>query len=149
MVDWVPLISRWIHIVGAVTFVGGTIYMYLSVRGALNTVQDADARENLRTELMSRWKHIVALTFVMLFGSGFYNYLMVTRHVHEDQGAYHGLFGAKFLIALVAFVLVFIVTSTMAWSEKMREKPLFWHLAVLTSLAVVLIAGYMKMMPTS
>lgn len=149
MVEWVPLISRWIHIFGAIAFVGGTLYMYISVRGALSRIEEPTQREAMRANLMNRWKHIVALTFVMLFGSGFYNYLMVTRHVHEGQGAYHGLFGAKFLMAIIAFVLVFIVTSTMTWSEKLRDKPVFWHLSVLVSLAIVLIAGYMKMMPAN
>ena len=143
-----PLVMRWFHMIGAVTLVGSALYMYFALRAALPLL-DGETREGFRTKVMNRWKHFVAAAFVLLFASGFYNYLTITRHMHEDQPLYHMLFGVKFLLALAAFALVFVVTSTMAWSVKLREKPLMWHLAVLTSIAVVLIASYMRSMPTN
>jgi uncharacterized membrane protein len=147
-VELIPLLSRWAHIVGAVLAVGGTLFMYIALRGPLATELDSEKGPAFRDAVMNKWKHIVALAFVLVFGSGLYNYLAVTRHMHPDQPQYHMLFGIKFLLAFVAFALMFIVTSTMAWSEKLRDKPVMWHLTVLVSLAVILIAGYMKLMPT-
>lgn len=147
-IEIVPLLMRWSHIIGALIIVGGTLYLYFGLRGALNTLE-GEAREAFRTAAMSRWKHFVALALVLILVSGFYNYLTITRHLHEDQPLYHALFGVKFLVGLAAFAFVFIVTSTMKWSEKLRENPLMWHLALLTGLAVVLIGGFMRAIPTN
>lgn len=142
-----PLLSRWLHILGAVTFAGGTVYMYVALRGAMASGLSKDARDSFRREIMARWKHVIELSFVLIFGSGFYNYFALTRHAHPDQPLYHALFGTKFLLAIAAFGLAFVVTSTMEWSAGLREKPLMWRLAVGSVLGVILIAGYMKLMP--
>jgi uncharacterized membrane protein len=147
-VEIVPLIMRWFHMLGAMILVGGLLYLYFGLRGALPSLGD-ETRVVFRNRAVQPWKHFVALAFVLLLVSGFYNYLTITRHLHEEQPLYHALFGIKFLLALAAFAFVFIVTSTMSWSENLREKPVMWYLALLTSVAVVLIAGYMRMMPAT
>lgn len=147
-VELLPLVMRWLHLIGASIMVGGTLFMYIALRGSLATLEPS-VREAFRAAVMNRWKHVIAAAFVLLVVSGFYNYLMVTRLVHDEQPLYHALFGIKFLAALAAFALVFIVTSTMKWSEKLREQPAMWHLSALFVVAVLLIGGFMKLMPTN
>ncbi len=147
-VEWLPLLMRWSHMLGAVIIVGGTLFMYVSLRSSLTTLEP-EVRAEFRRSAMDRWKHLVAVGMVLLLVSGFYNYLAITRHNHDGQGLYHALFGVKFLVALATFALLFIVTSTMKWSEGLRDKSMMWHLAVATALAVLLIAGFMRMMPAA
>ena len=107
-----------------------------------------DNFDALNEALMKRWKPFAHTALLLLFISGFYNYLVVTRLVHDGQGLYHGLFGAKFLLATVASVLFFIVTSTMGWSARLRQKSGLWILTLCLLVGIALIAGYMRVMPT-
>jgi len=143
----ISLLMRWLHVLSAATFAGGTFFIYFAVRGALQRELDAQAAERVREAMMKRWKHVIAGTFVLLVVSGLYNYLVVQGPLHQGQGLYHALFGVKFLAALIAFGVAFVVTSTMAWSERFRKIPALWHALVLITVALILIAGYMRLMP--
>lgn len=142
-----PLLMRWIHVVTAVVLVGGLIFYRFVFVPVANTVLTPDEREKLQVPLMRRWKLFVHPPIILFLGSGFYNYLFVTRFNHEGQGLYHMLFGAKFLLALVVFGLGIVMTSTMAWSEKLRRNQGLWGVLIVLALAVVLLGGYMKVMP--
>jgi hypothetical protein len=96
---------------------------------------------------MKKWKLLLHPPIILFLVSGMYNYLVVTRFLHEDQALYHALFGVKFLLALVVFALYIVLTSTMKWSEGLREKNILWVLLVLLVTAIVAIAGTMKTLP--
>lgn len=143
----IALIMRWVHIFTAIVVVGGVLFYLLIYLPAARKALSEEERAKLWEPLMRRWKMFIHPPIILFLVSGFYTYLFVTRFDHEGQGIYHALFGMKFMLALGVFALGIIVTSTMSWSEKIRDKRWAWSLLLLMSCAVVMIAGYMRVMP--
>jgi uncharacterized membrane protein len=142
-----PLLMRWAHVISAVVAVGGSFFIWLVLLPVAGRVLAAEQAGELRAALTKRWAKFVHTCILLFLVSGFYNYLVVTGPRHEGNGQYHMLFGIKFLLALVVFVLAVILTSSKPWSAKFKQNPIFLTLLVVTSLIVVMLGGYMKLMP--
>ncbi|MBX7258401.1 MAG: hypothetical protein K1Y02_18705 [Candidatus Hydrogenedentes bacterium] len=144
----VPLVMRWMHILAAITAVGGVTFLRFVLIPAAERVLDDSAHAKLRESVIKRWQKLVHLCILLFLVSGFYNYLMITRHDHAGQALYHALFGIKFLLALGVFALAVALTSLKQWSAGLRAKSKTW-LAVLFIMAVgiVLISSTMKQLP--
>lgn len=144
------VVMRWLHILAAVVAVGGTIFLRFVLMPVAGRVLEENVHTELRAGLVRRWQPFLHTCILLFLVSGFYNYLAVTRHLHDDQPLYHALFGVKFLLALAVFALGLILTSRKAYAEKFRQNAKLW-LGVLAALAVaiVLISGVMKNLPTA
>lgn len=142
-----PLIMRWIHILCAVVVVGSILFYRFAVVPASKQAFEGGMPDAFRAALMKKWKLLLHPPIILFLVSGMYNYLAVTRFLHEDQELYHMLFGVKFLLALVIFALYIVLTSTMKWSEGIRDKEILWALLVALVTVVVGIAGVMKTLP--
>lgn len=142
-----PLLMRWTHVGTAIVVVGALVFYLLVYVPIAKRVLSEEERERLREPLMRRWKMFIHPPIVLFLISGFYNYIFVTSALHQGQGLYHALFGVKFLLALGIFALLIIMTSTMAWSEKMRKKQGLWSVLLVLGAAIVLLGGFMKVMP--
>jgi len=146
----VPLVMRWLHILSAIAAVGSVLFYWFAVKPAVNAeFVDDGQRQAFLDRLAKRWRLLVHPPILFFLVSGFYNYLMVTRHLHEGQPLYHMLFGVKFLLAILVFALAIIVTSSRPWSEKVRTRPMALVALVVVSLGVVMLGGYMRVMPQS
>ena len=142
-----PLTMRWIHMLSALTLVGGSVFLWLVYLPISSGILNEEERTRIREPLMRRWKLLAHPTIVLFLVSGFYTYIAVTRFQHEGQAIYHMAFGIKFLVAMVVFALLIILTSTMEWSVKLRDHRGLWW-AFMTSIAVVvLLAGLMRVLP--
>jgi len=143
-----PLIMRWIHILTAIVAVGGSFFLRVVLMPAASAVLSREEHNKLRPVLLRRWQKVVHVCIALFLLSGLYNYLAVTRHLHEGQPLYHALFGVKFLLALGIFTLAVLLTSLKPYTERLRTNSRFW-LSLLLTLAflVVLISGYMKQIP--
>ena len=140
------LLFRWIHIGTAIVILGGSVFLRFVLMPAAKDLPEAE-HDALRERLMGRWRKIVGIGIGLFLISGFYNYIFVTSALHQGQGLYHALFGVKFLLALGLFALFIIMTSTMPWSEKMRKKQGLWSVLLVLGTAIVLLGGFMKVMP--
>lgn len=144
---FLPLAMRWVHILCAIVVVGSILTYRLVVLPAAKDTFDGEMPDAFRYALMKKWKLLLHPPIILFLISGFYHYLAVSRHLHDDQPLYHMMFGIKFLLALVVFALFIVLTSTMKWSEKIRTKESLWALLVILVLAVVGVAGVMRTLP--
>ena len=142
-----PLVMRWIHLLSAVMAGGGILFYWIVLAPAIRKALTPEQGTALRDAVMRRLKMIVHPSIVLFLISGFYNYLVVLRPLHDGQAIYHALFGVKFLLAIAVFALAIVLTSTRKWSEKLRNGKLGWMLLSIGVIAVVLIGGYMKLLP--
>ncbi len=142
-----PLIMRWMHILSAVAAGGGILFYWLVLAPAMRKVLTPEQATALRDGVMRRLKMIIHPTIVLFLISGFYNYLVVLRPLHDGQAIYHAMFGTKFLLAIAVFALAIVLTSTRKWSEKLRTGKLGWAVLSLLVIAVIAIGGYMKLIP--
>ena len=143
----IPLVMRWLHILSATIAVGGMIFVGIVLHPAMAKGLAVDQVDAFRELMMKRWKLVFHPLILVFLVSGFYNYMMVTAPRHADDGGYHMMFGIKFLLALIFFALGIIATSTMKWSEKMRQGKGLWLAVMLAGIALVMIGGYMKSLP--
>ena len=93
MMDLIGLLSRWLHIVSALTLLGGVLFARQVLRGTAGA------------ELVTRF----AKTFLAAVGglllSGLYNLLSKT----SVPKGYHMVFGIKFLLALHVFAMAVLI----------------------------------------
>lgn len=142
-----PLVSRWLHIFGAIFLLGGAFYLRAAVMPAAAEVLDAETHAKLRAGITARWRKYIHILIAALLITGLYNFMAVTRFEHDGQSAYHMLFGIKFLLAIAIFGLASMLAGKKAISQKLQEKAGLWvGVTILLGAATVMIAGYMKMM---
>ena len=143
-----PLVMRWLHILAAITAVGGSLFMWLVLIPSAGRALDDAAHTHLRQEIRARWQRIVHTCILLFLVSGFYNYFAVTRHLHDGQALYHALFGVKFLLALGVFALALLLTSSRSATASIRARNRLWlGVLLVLAVAVVLMSGYMRAMP--
>ena len=146
--DLIPLLMRWLHIFAAIVLLGGTIFLRAIVIPAVRKGLPEDTAKTVRAVIHARWRKVVPWLILAFLVSGFYNYLAVTRHAHGSGSPYHMLFGIKFLLSLAVFGLVSVLISGRPGPSKIRENADKWLLLLMAlAVAVVLVAGYMKMLP--
>jgi uncharacterized membrane protein len=143
-IDLLPLLMRWLHMLCAVSVIGSLLFYWFVMLPAAKQSFDGTIPENFRFNLMKKWKLYLHTSIILFFVSGLYYYLAVGRPMHPGDSTYNMLFGIKFLLALVVFALYIILTSTMRWSEKLRDKAFLWRLLLILGIAVVFIGGAMR-----
>ena len=146
--DILALLMRWAHILAAVTAVGGVFFMRFVLMPSAQASLAPEAHEALRSAILKRWQRIVHTCILLFLLSGFYNYLTITRHLHDGQSVYHMLFGIKFLIALAIFTLALMLTSTRPWAAAVQANTRFWMtLLALLAVAAIALSGVMRALP--
>ena len=139
------LILRWMHILGAITLMGGAVFMRFALVPAAKTLAD-DAHAQLRSEIRKRWSKVVMLTTAMLLISGLVNFvLLITQYKLPPEAHYHMIFGIKFLLALPIFFIASLLTGRTALADRVRQNATLWlNVNLVLATAVVCIGGFLK-----
>ena len=145
-VNVVALLSRWLHIFGAIFLMGGAFYMRaVLIPSAAETLDEA-THANLRTSILGRWRKWIMILSLVLILSGLYNFMAGIAD-HREQPTYHMLFGIKFLLAIAVFGLASMLAGRKSISLKLQQNSKLWlGVTLAMGAAIVMIAGYMKMM---
>lgn len=147
-VELLPLIMRWLHILAAITAVGGVIFMRLVLHPTVASNLTDEEHMRLRAPLMKRWKMFVHTCIALFLISGLYNFIVMEMPLHKGQSLYHMLFGIKFLLAFVVFFLAVALTAGGTTFAGIKAKgPTFLLLLILLAVVIVLISGYLRAMP--
>ncbi|HVX11841.1 MAG TPA: hypothetical protein VHC22_11720 [Pirellulales bacterium] len=148
--DWLGIAFRWLHILSAITAVGGTIFMRAALLPSISVLSE-EQRKALHEQVRSRWVKFVMGAILFLLVSGFYNFLRRNNLGFEGdfKKLYHLLFGVKFLLALVIFFLASALTGRAAAFERFRQNRKFWlTVNVVLAVTVVCISGVMRFIPS-
>ena len=65
-----PLVARWVHILAAVTTVGGMLFMRFVLMPAASEALTEEQHVALREKVMDRWRILVTLSIVLLLVTG-------------------------------------------------------------------------------
>lgn len=143
--DWIAIVSRWAHILAAITAVGGTIFMRVALAPSVGVLPD-DERKKLHEQVRSRWVKFVMAAILFLLASGLYNF--VQKNNQGLRPIYHMLFGVKFLLAFVIFFLASVLTGRSPAFAKMRANARTWLTLNMTlAIIVVCISGVLRAIP--
>ncbi len=152
-IDYLALVLRLMHILAAITAVGGAIFVRFALLPAADALDPSD-RQSLREAVRSRWARLIQISILFLLVSGLVNFVMFVRAAktwEQDwrdayNTAYQALFGVKFILALAIFALSSILSGRSALAQKIRENDRFWlNLNLAMALAVVTISGVMRL----
>ena len=143
--DWIAIVSRWAHILAAITAVGGTIFMRMALVPSVGVLPD-DERKKLHEQVRSRWVKFVMAAILFLLVSGLYNF--VQKNNQGLRPAYHMLFGIKFLLAFIIFFLASALTGRSPAFANIRANARFWlSLNMTLAIIVVCISGVLRAIP--
>ena len=152
-IDYLAYILRLLHILAAITIVGGSVFLRFALLPAVSSLAD-EQRRSLHEAVRSRWARLVQISILFLLVTGLINFVMFVRAAkgwsdewRETYNAtYQMLFGIKFLLALCIFALISILTGKSAGTQKIRDNFRFWvNVNLALALAVVMISGAMRL----
>ena len=105
VLDAILLVIRWAHALAAVTWIGGSLFMLLAARPAL---QNADADGLVGRMLAAEFRPIVVTAIAVLIVTGVI--LTVDRLTSDAAGiAYTGVLVAKIVLAVYAFAVAWLL----------------------------------------
>ncbi|MBI1826634.1 MAG: hypothetical protein HY287_13410 [Planctomycetes bacterium] len=143
--NWFLLISRWIHILSAITAVGGAAYVRFALLPAATSTLNDDVHERLREAIRLRWMKILHACIALLLITGGLNFwiLAVPPKIHPLP--YHPIFGVKLLAAIAVFWIAIGLSSRSQAFAKMHASRKKWLNILLTlAAAIVLISGILS-----
>lgn len=145
-IDLAALVLRWMHILAAITAVGGVIFSRVALVPAKATLGDRE-RAQLDEALRARWLVPVMVSIAFLLASGLYN-IAQTAMTYQVPSWYHMLFGIKFLLAMIVFFIASTLVGRSVNAERFRQHGKFWlNVNLALAVAVVLISGILRAAP--
>lgn len=151
------LLLRWAHVLAAIVAMGGLVFARFALLPALSEL-DESTRDRVHDRIRRHWLPWVIGAITLLLASGLANFLLFNARVKGEEWAggqwmretnYHALFGAKFLMALVAFYLASALVGRGAGTQWVRNDRAKWLSVTLgLTLGVVLLSGWMRQLHT-
>jgi hypothetical protein len=149
--DWLQVAIRILHI-GSAMLVGGALaFQLLALQPALAALGDGE-RGVVRQRVAGRWWPVALLAIGLLLATGLTNYLLFRVPVYRGQAfapLYHGLFGAKFLLALALFHVALVLTGPGPRFERYRRRAGCWlTYGTLLLAGIVVLSAFLRYLPT-
>jgi len=151
------LLLRWAHVLAAIVAMGGLFFARFALVPALSEI-DATTRDRIHDAIRRRWLPWVIGSITVLLASGLANFFLFNGRVKTEGWAgdqwmrdtsYHALFGAKFLLALVAFYFASALVGRGEGTQWVRNDRAKWLSVTLgLTLAVVMLSGWMRQLHT-
>jgi uncharacterized membrane protein len=137
------LLFRWLHLLAAITAVGGSVFARFVVLPALEPLED-EPRNSLHAAMRARWAKIVAAAIAFLLVSGLYNFFVIVTS-YELPRWYHPLFGLKFLLAFAIFAIASLLAGKTPAAEALRKNMRTWlNVNLVLAVVVVCISGVLR-----
>src|SRR5436305_11197266 len=142
------LLLRYMHILGAIALMGGTIFMRFALRPVVVGLPP-ETRTALHDQVRGRWSKLVMLASALLLISGITNLALAGRY-HFDPvvgmaKGYHMVVGIKFLLALPIFFIAALMSGRSSLAKQVQAQPELWmNVNLVLALVMVLIGGYLK-----
>src|SRR5262245_20391678 len=129
------LILRYAHILGAITLMGGTIFMRFALRPVVVGLPP-DTKATIHEQVRGRWSKFVMLASALLLISGITNLALAGRYEYKPildlEKGYHILVGIKFLLALPIFFIAALMTGRSSLAKRVQANAEFWMTVNLT-----------------
>lgn len=144
-IDWVWLVSRWLHLMAVVVAIGGSAYLYLALMPALKEAMGEPEQEKLRDALRRRWAKFVHVSIVVLLVTGGLNFVRGAIPPQVPAIPYHPIFGVKLLFAFTIFFLASALLGRSPGFAKMRANARKWFgVIVLLGGMIMILSGMLN-----
>lgn len=141
------VLFRWMHLLAAITAVGGTFFMRWALLPTVRQLPQAE-QQTIHDGIRARWAMPIHASIGFLILSGLYNFVFRSLPQHQGDGLYHGLFGVKFLLALAIFFIAEMLVGRSPAAQRFRQNRAAWlNVNVALAIAVVCISGVLRFLP--
>jgi uncharacterized membrane protein len=141
------LVLRYMHILGAVTMFGATIFMRFALVPTVGELP-SDTQTQFHDNLRKRWSRYVILATSLLLISGIANMGLAARQDFSglaNNAMYNMLAGVKLLLALPIFFVAALLTGRTNLAQKIQKNRVFWlNVCLVLGLVMVLMGGFMR-----
>lgn len=149
-VNWLALVSKWIHLAAAFVAVGGVAYARIALLPSAAEVLDDDAHAKLREAVRKRWARVVHACIGLLLLTGGVNFVLLAMPPKVEPMPYHAIFGIKFMAAMAIFFLASALSGKAPGFAKFREKSGKWMVAILLlGGIIILLSGVLNQVRVS
>jgi hypothetical protein len=143
---WIMLVSRILHIVGAIILAGGLFYIryVVSPISAPPGTQPVDQFFGGRRATWAKW---VGIATALLFVTGFWNYVQFSR-TYDLAKSYHMVLGFKILAAFAVFLLAALLAGRTNAADAIRQNWGMWiNVCLLLALITVVLGSVLRTYP--
>jgi uncharacterized membrane protein len=142
------LTLRYLHILGAIMLMGGTIFMRFALVPVVGQL-DGNARSQIHDQVRGRWSRFVMLASALLLVSGVANMILFSSRRYEIEPlfgmSYPMVTGIKFLLALPIFLFASFLAGRSETAKKFQANAVMWmNVNLVLALVMVLIGGALK-----
>jgi uncharacterized membrane protein len=143
------LALRYLHILGAITLMGGTIFMRFALAPVVATL-DGPTKSSIHEQVRSRWSKFVMLAAAFLLISGIANMILYSSsrgyEIERLFGMPYGaVTGIKFLLALPIFLFASFLAGRSDTAKKFQANAVMWmNVNLVLALSMVLIGGGLR-----
>lgn len=132
------LVSRILHILGAIILVGGVFYIR-QIISPTSTAPGTAPVDQLFGGPRSAWAKWVGIATALLIFTGFFNYIMMIKQHERLASSYHMIAGMKMIAAFIVFALAALLAGKTSVAESLRQKWRMW-LAVCLAISIITVA---------
>jgi uncharacterized membrane protein len=144
---WIMLVSRVLHILGAIILVGGLFYVRFIVSPTIASPGTAPA-DQLFGGRRAAWAKWVGIATALLLITGIWNYLQIIQQHEKLASPYHMMAGLKMLAAIALFLLAALLAGRTAAAEAIREKWRLWlNVCVILGVVTVILGSVLRSIP--
>ena len=143
--DLTMLALRYLHILGAIALMGGTIFARFAVLPSIKTLTPHD-QEELHAQIRRRWSKFVMAATLMLLVSGVANLgIYGAKFQFPTFPAYSMVAGIKLLLSLPIFFIAAMLTGRTNLARKIQANAKTWlTVNLVLALIMVLIGGGLR-----
>jgi uncharacterized membrane protein len=131
--DFLEVLSRWMHLASVAVLVGGMIYAWVAVAPQLHGGETGN-------QMAARFRPLVLAAAACLLISGVYKLLTTPGH----SPVYYVLLGVKLLLVLHVFAVAVLATSPAAGPEKQARRPRMMAGVAISGLVIIALSGYLR-----
>jgi uncharacterized membrane protein len=141
------LVSRILHILGAIILAGGLFYVRAIVLPAAASA-GADTVDQQFGGRRAAWAMWVGIATLLLIVTGFWNYWQMIQMHEKLASSYHMIAGIKMLLGLVVFFLAALLAGRSAAAVALRQKVRFWlTFCLILSIITVALGSVLRTYP--
>jgi hypothetical protein len=143
---WTMLVSRILHIVGAIILAGGLFYIRFVVSPVSSPAgtQPPDQFFGGRRAIWAKW---VGIATALLLFTGFWNYMQFSK-TYDLAKPYHMILGIKILAAIAVFLLAALLAGRTNAANSIRQKWGLWiNVCLFLALLTVVIGSLLRSFP--
>jgi uncharacterized membrane protein len=143
---WVMLLSRILHILGAIILVGGIFYLRTIVTPSITTPNaNVDEQFGGRRAAWAMW---VGISTLLLLVTGLWNYMQIIKTNERMASSYHMIAGLKMLAGIALFLLAALVAGRSPVAEMMRQRMRFWlNVCLLVGIVTIVLGSVLRTYP--